>query len=131
MSIFLSRILPSTPRPRNPLNRQLVFFLSRIKTAQSLLSLGFAFLFLAGFYFEIIAALTHTARTKKRVTATPQPTGINDRYRFRCFMLHIGMIGPAYATARRKLLAPLSGNSGWLVPPEKAPAPEAEVAADE
>ena len=37
-------------------------------------------------------------------------------------MLHIGMIGPEYAAARTKLMAPLSGNSGWLAgPPEKAP----------
>jgi len=68
-----------------------------------------------------IVALCKTAREKKRMTAAPQPTGINDRYRFRCFTLHIGMIGPAYATARTKLMAPLSGSSGWLVPPEKAP----------
>jgi hypothetical protein len=68
-----------------------------------------------------ICALCKTALTKKRVTATPQPTGINDRYRFRCFMLHIGMIGPEYATARTRLMRDLSGNSGWLVPPEKAP----------
>ena len=49
-------------------------------------------------------------------------------YRFRCFMLHIGMIGGEYATARTTLLRPLSGNSGWLVPPEKAPAPQAPEA---
>jgi len=61
------------------------------------------------------------------MAATPQPTGINDRYRFRCFMLHIGMIGPQYATARTKLMAPLSGNSGWLY---GAP-PKAEAASDE
>jgi len=76
-----------------------------------------------------ICALCKTALTKKRVTATPQPTGINDRYRFRCFMLHIGMIGSEYATARTKLLAPLQGNSGWLngAPPKPEPAPEAEA----
>ena len=67
------------------------------------------------------------------MTATPQPTGINDRYRFRCFMLHIGMIGSEYATARTKLLAPLQGNSGWLngPPPKAEPAPEAEALAEE
>jgi len=74
-----------------------------------------------------ICALCKTALTKKRVTATPQPTGINDRYRFRCFMLHIGMIGSEYATARTTLLRPLSGNSGWLVPPAKIPAPQEEA----
>jgi hypothetical protein len=81
-----------------------------------------------------ISALCRTAREKKRVTATPQPTGVNDRYRFCCFMLHIGMIGPEYATARTTLLRPLSGNSGWLNgPPEKAPAeaPEEAPAAEE
>jgi len=75
-----------------------------------------------------ICALCKTALTKKRVTATPQPTGINDRYRFRCFMLHIGMIGSEYATARTRLLRDLCGNSGWLVPPEKAPAAQAPEA---
>ena len=76
-----------------------------------------------------ICALCKTALTKKRVTATPQPTGINDRYRFRCFMLHIGMIGSEYATARTRLLRDLSGNSGWLngPPPKAEPAPEAEA----
>jgi len=77
-----------------------------------------------------ICALCKTALTKKRVTATPQPTGINDRYRFRCFMLSIGMIGGEYATARTTLLRPLSGNSGWLNgPPEKAPQEKAPVPA--
>ena len=80
-----------------------------------------------------IAALCKTAREKKRIIATPQPTGINDRYRFRCFMLHIGMIGLEYAAARTKLLAPLEGNSGYLTPPvaqaqqTEAPAGEDQV----
>jgi len=80
-----------------------------------------------------ICALCKTALTKKRVTATPQPTGVNDRYRFRCFMLHIGMIGGEYATARTKLLAPLQGNSGWLngPPPKAEPAPVDEAPADD
>ena len=78
-----------------------------------------------------ICALCKTALTKKRVTATPQPTGINDRYRFRCFMLHIGIIGGEYATARTRLLRDLSGNSGWLTPPPpKAPEAEAENVMD-
>ena len=76
-----------------------------------------------------ICALCKTALTKKRVTATPQPTGVNDRYRFRCFMLHIGMIGPEYAAARTKLIKPLSGNSGYLTnPPPKALIPVSEEA---
>jgi len=74
-----------------------------------------------------ICALCKTALTKKRVTATQQPTGINDRYRFRCFMLHIGMIGSEYATARTRLMRDLSGNSGWLA----GPPPRAEPAAEE
>ena len=79
-----------------------------------------------------IGALCKAAREKKRVTATPQPTGINDRYRFRCFMLHIGMIGPEYATARTTLMRPLSGNSGWLTnpPPKAQPAAEEAIPAE-
>jgi hypothetical protein len=39
------------------------------------------------------------------------------------------MIGPEYATARTKLMAPLSGNSGWLAgPPEKAEASDPQNA---
>jgi hypothetical protein len=76
-----------------------------------------------------IAALCRTAREKKRVTATPQPTGVNDRYRFRCFMLHIGMIGSEYAKARTKLMAPLQGDSGYLYGPPKAPEAFEEVEA--
>jgi hypothetical protein len=35
------------------------------------------------------------------------------------------MIGPEYAETRRRLIAPLSGNSGWLSgPPDKAPMEE-------
>jgi hypothetical protein len=71
-----------------------------------------------------ICALCKTALTKKRVTATPQPINVNNRYRFRCFCLALGMIGSEYATARTRLMRDLSGNSGWLSnPPPKAPAP--------
>ena len=46
-------------------------------------------------------------------------------------MLHIGMIGSEYATARTRLMRDLSGNSGWLAgPPPKAEPASEETPAD-
>ena len=74
-------------------------------------------------YATFICALCETALRKKRVTATQQPTGVNDRYRLRCFLLSLGMIGEKYTLARRLLIGPMEGSSGWLTPPAKTPAP--------
>jgi hypothetical protein len=70
---------------------------------------------------QFIACLCRTAAAKKRVTAQEREF-VNPRYQMRCFCLSLGMIGNEYAATRRLLIAPLSGNSGWLVPPEKAQA---------
>ena len=47
-------------------------------------------------------------RTQARVTAAT-----NERYLFRIWLLSLGMSGPDYASARRVLLAPLSGNAAF------------------
>jgi hypothetical protein len=85
---------------------------------------------------QFISCLCKTAAVKKRVTAQEREF-VNPRYQMRCFCLSLGMIGSEYAATRRLLIAPLSGNSGWLNgPPEKAPAEEpaaeeSEVGEDE
>jgi len=81
-------------------------------------------------YATFICALCETALRKKRVTATAQPTGVNDRYRLRCFLLSLGMIGDEYALARKLLIGPMEGSSGWLTPPAKTPAPVVEAVVD-
>ena len=37
----------------------------------------------------------------------------SSRFDFRVFLLHLGMIGPEYATARHHLLANLRGSAAW------------------
>jgi len=80
-------------------------------------------------YATFICALCETALRKKRVTATQQPMGVNDRYRLRCFLLSLGMIGEKYVLARRLLIGPMEGNSGHLKPPVKTPVQALETSA--
>jgi hypothetical protein len=80
---------------------------------------------------QFISCLCKTAAAKKRVTAQEREF-VNPRYQMRCFCLSLGMIGSEYAATRRLLIAPLSGNSGWLWgPPERAPAAQGETPAAE
>lgn len=72
-------------------------------------------------YVQFIYALCETAKEKKRVTAKPKKTGINDKFRFRVFMIQLGMVGTEYKAARKLLLSKLEGNSSWLAgDPRKA-----------
>jgi len=64
-------------------------------------------------YAKFITALTETAKQKKRVTATAKEIGVNDKYRFRVFMLGLGMVGSEHKDARRILLSRLEGNSSY------------------
>jgi hypothetical protein len=52
------------------------------------------------------------AKTQKRVTAKEQPVE-NVKYAFRCFLLRLGLIGAEFASARKILLANLSGNGSF------------------
>ena len=60
-------------------------------------------------YTRFIHALCEMAKTQKRVTAQERPTK-SEKYAFRCFLLRLGFIGSDFASARKVLLANLSGN---------------------
>jgi len=60
-------------------------------------------------YARFIHALCEMAKTQKRVTAQERPTK-SEKYAFRCFLLRLGFIGAEFASARKILLANLSGN---------------------
>lgn len=77
-------------------------------------------------YSRFIGALCTAAKKQKRVTATEKQVG-NEKYAFRCFLLRLGFIGGEYKTARKVLLAGLSGNSAF-----RSGVPnDSEVTADE
>lgn len=63
-------------------------------------------------YTKLIAAMTEMARKQQRVTSKEKPAE-SDRYAFRCFLLRLGFIGDEYKTARKILLANLSGSSAF------------------
>ena len=60
-------------------------------------------------YTKLIHALCEMAKTQKRITAKERPVE-NEKYALRCFLLRLGFIGAEFASARKVLLANLSGN---------------------
>jgi len=60
-------------------------------------------------YTKFVHALCEMAKTQKRVIAKEQAVE-NEKYAFRCFLLRLGFIGAEFASARKILLANLSGN---------------------
>ena len=71
-------------------------------------------------YAQFIACLCETAKKKKRVTAQPINTD-NARFSMRVWLISLGMIGPEYDGIRKRMIRPLSGDSGWRYgKPEKA-----------
>jgi len=60
-------------------------------------------------YTKFIHALCEMAKTQKRVTAVEKPVE-SEKYSMRVFLLRLGFIGPEYASARKILLANLSGS---------------------
>lgn len=63
-------------------------------------------------YDTFIYMLCEMARNMKRSSATEKPVD-NDKYAFRCFLLHLGFIGAEYKTERKILLKNLSGSSAF------------------
>jgi hypothetical protein len=63
-------------------------------------------------YIQLIVALCEQAKKKKRVVAQETPAE-NEKFAFRLFLVHLGMIGAEYKNARRILLANLSGNTAF------------------
>ncbi len=91
------------------------FFLATVSSSALLAAVQFSMLVASQ------AASQRQVRTKDRPVA-------NEKYAMRCFLLRIGMIGPEYAIARRKLLARLSGDGSFKSGPRPvAPVPAASV----
>lgn len=66
-------------------------------------------------YSHFIAALCEMSRNQKRINATEKAVD-NEKYAFRCFLLHLGFIGNEYKTERKILLRNLSGSSAFKAP---------------
>jgi hypothetical protein len=82
-------------------------------------------------YATLVSLLCKTAIEKKRVTAKEREVDDNPKYAMRCWLLSLGFIGEEYKTARKILLANLSGNSSFKSgerrkPDEAAPAADTE-----
>lgn len=63
-------------------------------------------------YSNLIVALCEMSTRQKRVNAKEKPVD-NERYAFRCFLLHLGFIGDEYKTDRKILMRMLPGNSAF------------------
>ena len=83
-------------------------------------------------YAQFIAALTHTARTKKRVNAKAPENGFeNESFAMRVWLIGLGLVGPDFKLARALLGRGLSGSTAWRygAPEKAAPAPQEETPA--
>ena len=63
-------------------------------------------------YTDFIGKLCEMAQRQKRAVAKEKVVE-NEKYAFRCFLLHLGMIGDDYKTSRRILLQNLTGSSAF------------------
>ena len=63
-------------------------------------------------FTQLTAQMNKAAKTAKRVMAKEVDT-TNEKYIFRIWLLSLGMGGDEFKTARRVLLAPLSGNAAF------------------
>jgi hypothetical protein len=62
---------------------------------------------------QFISLLCQTAQEKKRVIAKAQESFENPRFAMRVWLIGLGMVGSEFATARKILTKPLSGNGSW------------------
>lgn len=63
-------------------------------------------------FTQLAAQMNKAAKKQKRVMAKKVDT-TNERYSMRIWLLALGMSGDEFKTARRVLLAPLSGNAAF------------------
>lgn len=63
-------------------------------------------------YDNFVCKLCEMARTQKRITAKEKEVD-NEKYAFRCFLLHLGFIGAEFKTDRKILLRNLTGSSAF------------------
>lgn len=63
-------------------------------------------------YTQFVAALCEMAKKQRRVVAKEKPAD-SEKFAFRCFLLRLGFIGEAYASARKILLRNLPGDGSF------------------
>jgi len=63
-------------------------------------------------YSQLIAAICNTAKEKTRVTAKPQDYP-NPKFTMRCWMIHLGLVGPEFKLIRKLMCAGLPGNGAF------------------
>jgi hypothetical protein len=64
-------------------------------------------------YMQFISLLCQTAQEKKRVIAKAQESFENPRFAMRVWLIGLGMVGAEFATARKILTKPLSGDGAF------------------
>jgi hypothetical protein len=63
-------------------------------------------------YIQFAGAVNRAALAQKR-SSTRESITENERYRFRCWLLHLGFIGDQFRTSRKVLLEGLEGNGSF------------------
>lgn len=63
-------------------------------------------------YQQFINKLVQYAQNHKRILSEPREE-VNEKYAFRCFLLHLGFIGPEYKKQRKILLRNLQGSAAF------------------
>jgi len=69
----------------------------------------------AKMYIQLSLAISHQALTQTRASHS-KTTSSNEKYTFRTWLLHLGLIGKEFETARFHLLKNLEGNIAWRDP---------------
>lgn len=78
-------------------------------------------------YTEFLTKLiTYAKQIHRTVTRSTRQVS-NEKYELRSLLYRIGLSGKKYAEVRKILLKPLSGNSAWKTPPEKASGQEMRI----
>lgn len=63
-------------------------------------------------YIQLSLAISHQALTQKKASAR-KTVSTNEKYTFRTWLLHLGLIGDEFKTARQHLLANLTGDTAF------------------
>ena len=66
-------------------------------------------------YIQICLAISHQALNQQRASHS-KTASANEKYTFRTWLLHLGLIGKEFETARHHLLKNLEGNIAWKDP---------------
>lgn len=78
-------------------------------------------------YTEFLTKLVAYAKRIHRTVTRSTRQVSNEKYELRCLLYRIGLSGKENKEVRKILLAPLSGNSAWKTPPDKASGQEMRI----